>query len=216
VSSGAANDRAAPALWVGSNNAKKLAELTRILQPLGLALRTPKDLGRPYEPVEDQLDFAGNARVKAELLARLADGTALADDSGLCVDALGGRPGVHSARYGGPGLDDRGRLSRLLDELRDVPTQRRTAHFTCSLCVCGADGRVLAAIEERCEGTLLHAPAGAGGFGYDPIFVPREFAGDASKTFAALDAATKDRLSHRGKALRALAARLPALLGARD
>ncbi|MBL8731127.1 MAG: non-canonical purine NTP pyrophosphatase [Planctomycetes bacterium] len=200
-------------LWVGSNNQKKLAELTRILAPLGLTLRTPRDLGCAYAPVEDQPDFAGNARQKAVLLAQLAGAPALADDSGLCVDALGGRPGVLSARYGGEGLDDRGRLRRLLDELRGVPADRRTAHFTCSLCVAAADGRVLAAIEAICEGSLLDAPAGSGGFGYDPIFVPREFAGAADKTFAELDAATKDRLSHRGKALRQLAAELPMLLG---
>jgi len=202
-------------LWIGSNNQKKRAELARILAPLQLELRTPEQLGVPFDPVEDQPDFAGNARKKASELARLARGVALADDSGLCVDALGGQPGVWSARYGGPALDDRGRLLRLLDELRDVPPPRRSAHFTCSLCVCGPDGDVLAAIEERCEGTLLNAPAGSGGFGYDPIFVPLEFAGDPAKTFAALDAATKDRLSHRGKALRALATRLPAILGAR-
>jgi XTP/dITP diphosphohydrolase len=202
-----------PTLWIGTNNAKKRAELERILAPLGIDLRTPGQLGVPFDPVEDQPDFAGNARKKAELLAQLAGGVALADDSGLCVDALGGRPGVLSARYGGPGLDDRGRLLRLLDELKPVRPPHRTAHFVCSLCVCGPDGRVLAAIEERCEGTLLDAPTGQGGFGYDPIFVPREFADDPARTFAALDAATKDRLSHRGKALRALAGRLPALLG---
>ncbi len=199
-------------LWIGTNNKKKRAELERILLPLGVTLRMPDQLGAPFDPIEDQPDFAGNARVKAALLARLAGAVALADDSGLCVDALDGRPGVLSARYGGPGLDDRGRLLRLLDELRAVPAALRTAHFVCSLCVCGPDGAVLAAIEERCEGTLLTAPAGEGGFGYDPIFVPREFAGDATRTFASLDAATKDRLSHRGKALRALAGRLPALL----
>ena len=199
-------------LWIASNNAKKRHELERILAPLQLELRTPEQLGAPFAPVEDQPDFAGNARVKASLLARLARGVALGDDSGLCVDALDGRPGVLSARYGGPGLDDRGRLLRLLDELRHVPAERRGAHFTCSLCVCGADGGVLAAIEARCEGTLLAAPAGDGGFGYDPVFVPREFAGDPGRTFAVLDAATKDRLSHRGQALRALLARLPALL----
>lgn len=202
----------ASTLWIASNNPKKRAELERILAPIGLQLRTPDQLGVPFDPVEDQPDFAGNARVKAKALAQLARGIALADDSGLCVDALGGRPGVLSARYGGPGLDDRGRLLRLLESLRNVPETQRTAHFTCSLCLCGADGRVLAAIEERCRGTLLTAPAGEGGFGYDPIFVPAEFQGDATKTFAALDAATKDRLSHRGKALRALVAKLPALM----
>ncbi|MFN6195195.1 MAG: non-canonical purine NTP pyrophosphatase [Planctomycetota bacterium] len=198
-----------PTLWIGTNNKKKRAELERMLAPLGVTLRTPDELGQPFDPVEDQPDFAGNARVKASTLARLAGGVALADDSGLCVDALGGRPGVLSARYGGAGLDDRGRLLRLLDELRDVPAARRTARFVCSLCVCAADGRVLAAIEDACEGTLLDAPQGDGGFGYDPIFVPTQFAGDAARTFAAHDAATKARLSHRGNALRALAAAWP-------
>jgi XTP/dITP diphosphohydrolase len=199
-------------LWIGTNNAKKRAELERMLAPLGVALRTPAELGQPFAPVEDQPDFAGNARVKAQLLARLAHGIALGDDSGLCVDALGGRPGVLSARYGGPGLDDAGRTRALLAELRAVPAAQRTAHFVCSLCVCGPDGGVLAAIEERCHGTLLDAPSGMAGFGYDPIFVPVEFRGAPDMTFAHLDAMTKDRLSHRGKALRRLLGVLPGLL----
>jgi XTP/dITP diphosphohydrolase len=202
------------ALWIATNNAKKLRELQRLLQPLGVELHTPSRLGQPFAPVEDQPDFAGNARTKASLQARLANAPALGDDSGLCVDALEGRPGVLSARYGGPGLDDAGRVAHLLEELSCVPTPRRTAHFVCALSLCGADGRELIAIEERCEGTLLEAPSGDGGFGYDPIFVPVEFGGDPTRTFAMLDAAAKDRLSHRGKALRRLAAVLPALLGA--
>lgn len=203
-------------LWIGTNNGKKRAELDRLLHPLGITLRSPSQLGQPYEPVEDQPDFAGNARKKAALLAQLAGGIALADDSGLCVDALGGRPGVLSARFGGPGLSDRQRLLHLLETIAHVPEELRTAHFTCSLCVCGPDGAVLAAIEDTCEGTLLSAPTGDGGFGYDPIFVPTEFAGDPAKTFAALDAATKDRLSHRGKALRRLLQILPGLLRTAD
>lgn len=199
-------------LWIASNNRKKLAEFRRLLEPLGLDLRTPDQLGQPFEPVEDQPDFRGNARKKATLLASLAKGLALADDSGLCVDVLGGAPGVLSARYGGPDLDDRGRVDRLLSQIARVPGPQRTAHFTCSLCLSSAEGRVLAAIEEKCFGSLLTAPSGEGGFGYDPIFVPREFAGDPSKTFAQLDGPTKDRLSHRGKALRKLASLLPALL----
>ncbi|MDO8349402.1 MAG: non-canonical purine NTP pyrophosphatase [Planctomycetota bacterium] len=201
-------------LWLASNNGKKRIELQRLLDPLGIGLRLPVELGKPFEPIEDQPDFAGNARKKAELLARLARGTALADDSGLCVDALDGRPGVHSARYGGAGLTDRQRLDLLLAELAILPAASRTAHFTCSLCVCGPDGAVLAAIEATCDGTLLTAPTGDGGFGYDPIFVPLEFAGDPARTFAHLDAPTKDRLSHRGKALRQLRERLPDLLRA--
>jgi XTP/dITP diphosphohydrolase len=202
-------------LWIGTNNPKKLAELTRLLAPLGVTLRTPKDLDAPFEPVEDQPDFAGNARKKAALLAELAGAVAIADDSGLCVDALDGRPGVHSARYGGPDLDDRGRLLRLLEELQDVPAERRTARFVCSLCVAAPDGRVLAAIEETCEGVLRTAPTGDGGFGYDPIFVPVEHRDDMEQSFAVLGAAVKDRLSHRGKALRALVEQLPALLDER-
>ena len=131
-------------LWIGTNNPKKLQELTRLLAPLGVTLRTPKDLAAEFDPVEDQPDFAGNARKKAALLAELSGRVALADDSGLCVDALDGRPGVLSARYGGPGLDDRGRMLRLLEELEGVPHSERTARFVCSLCVAAPDGAVLA------------------------------------------------------------------------
>jgi XTP/dITP diphosphohydrolase len=196
-------------LWIASGNKKKRAELERLLAPLGVALHTPDELGVPFAPVEDQPDFAGNARVKAQALARLCGGVTIADDSGLCVDALHGRPGVHSARYGGAGLSDGERLQRLLDELRDVADAARTAHFTCSLCLCGPDGAVRIAVEEHCHGVLLRAPAGSGGFGYDPIFVADGQRGGAPPTtFAALDAASKDQLSHRGRALRALRERL--------
>lgn len=203
---------AARELWIATGNKKKLAELERMLLPLGIRLRTPKELGVPWDPVEDQPDFAGNARVKAQSLALAARGVALADDSGLCVDALGGRPGVHSARYGGEGLDDRGRLLRLLAEIAHVPDGERTARFRCSLCLCGPDGSVRAVAEGACEGVLLRAPRGDGGFGYDPAFVPvAMLAGrkpEATPTFAELDAEQKDRLSHRGHALRSLVARL--------
>ncbi len=198
-------------LWIATGNKKKRAELERLLATLSVRLRTPDELGVPFAPVEDQPDFAGNARVKARALAHLAGGVAIADDSGLCVDALGGRPGVLSARYGGPGLDDRGRLLALLAELDRVPAARRTAHFVCSLCLCGADGSVRAAVEGRCDGVLLPAPRGIGGFGYDPAFVALACLGEpVPPTFAELDAARKDALSHRGQALRALLARLAA------
>jgi XTP/dITP diphosphohydrolase len=121
---------------------------------------------------------------------------------------------VHSARYGGEGLDDRGRLLRLLDEIRDVPDGKRTARFVCSLCLCGPDGTVRATAEGACEGVLLRAPRGEGGFGYDPAFVPVALLGDAgphaAPTFAELDAAQKDTLSHRGAALQRLCAQLAA------
>ena len=203
-------------LWIASANPKKRAELEQLLQPLGLRLRTPAELDALFGPDEDQPDFAGNARIKALALARLTNGVALGDDSGLCVDALGGRPGVHSARYGGPGLTDTQRLSLLLAELRTVPDPARTAHFTCSLCLAGPEGPRVQ-VEGRCDGVLLRAPRGEAGFGYDPIFVP--LAGrdrQPPPTFAELDPQTKGRLSHRGRALRLLFDRLaaaPALLG---
>ena len=199
-------------LWIGSNNQKKRAELARLLEPLGFDLRTPDQLGKPFNPIEDQPDFAGNARKKATLLANLSGGIALADDSGLCVDALDGRPGVLSARYGGPDLDDRGRLTRLLEELQGVPTADRTGRFVCSLCVAAPGDRVLASIEAACEGMLRTEPTGSEGFGYDPIFVPMEHASDVNQSFAVLGADAKDRLSHRGKALRQLVCDLPQLL----
>lgn len=202
-----------PELWIGSNNTKKLGELTRLLEPFDITLRTPSELGQPFEPVEDQPDFAGNARKKATLLADLSGGIALADDSGLCVDALDGRPGVLSARYGGPGLDDRGRLLRLLEEMQDVPREQRTARFVCSLCVAAPGGKVLAGMEQACEGIVRTEPTGSGGFGYDPIFVPVEYAADPEQSFAVLGAEIKDQLSHRGKALRQLLEQLPKLLG---
>lgn len=202
-------------LWIASENAKKRAELARLLVPFGVTVKTPRDLGTrsgEYNPVEDQPDFAGNARKKAAALSRLCGERTIADDSGLCVDALGGRPGVRSARYGGPELDDRGRVQLLLRELADVPAGQRTARFVCSLCVCDGGGDVVATIEEHCEGTILTEPSGDGGFGYDPIFVPVEYRGDPARAFARLPPAEKDRLSHRGKALRQLARVLPALL----
>lgn len=203
-------------LWLASGNKKKRAELERILAPLAVTLRTPDELAVPFEPVEDAPDFAGNAAIKARALATLVRGVALADDSGLCVDFLGGRPGVHSARYGGPGLTDAQRLQRLLAEMVDVPDHRRGAHFQCSLCLCGPDGATRVAVTGRCDGVLLPAPRGGGGFGYDPAFVPRACLDESTPpTFAELDPARKDALSHRGQALRALLARLraaPALL----
>ena len=192
-------------LWIASNNAKKRRELERLFAPLQVQLHTPDELDAEFDPTEDQPDFAGNAQIKAKALAKLVGAITIADDSGLCVDALDGRPGVLSARYGGPGLDDRGRLEHLLTEMRDVPPAARTAHFTCCICLCGPDGKTRLVIEERCEGALLPQPRGARGFGYDPIFVANDCLDDQPVlSFAELGAERKDQVSHRGKALRAL------------
>jgi XTP/dITP diphosphohydrolase len=189
-------------LWLASGNKKKRAELERLLAPLGFALRTLDDAAAPVSIVEDAPDFAGNARIKAVSLARAVRAPALGDDSGLCVDALGGRPGVLSARYGGPGASDADKIAKLLAELRDVPLARRSARFVCSLCVADARGGVVAALEDTCEGHIALAASGGGGFGYDPVFVPAATRTSArAPTMAELDPAAKDAISHRGRAL---------------
>lgn len=191
-----------PDLWLATANEKKRKELERILAPLGFRLRTMQELANPLEIVEDAPDFAGNARKKAVTLAKTVASWALGDDSGLCVDALDGRPGVLSARYAGPGASDADRIQKLLRELAGRPPEQRKARFVCSICIADPDGQVRLEVEETCEGRILEASRGREGFGYDPVFSP-----DASRdrTFAELPAAEKDILSHRGKALRRLA-----------
>ena len=130
---------------------------------------------------------------------------AIADDSGLCVDALNGGPGVYSARYGGEGLDDRGRYMLLLNSLRGQTT--RAAHFACAIACAFPDGKTLTA-EGRCDGTIAFAPMGEGGFGYDPVF----FVPEKAKTFGQLTAEEKSAISHRGRALRDFSAKLETYL----
>ncbi|MCB9872223.1 MAG: RdgB/HAM1 family non-canonical purine NTP pyrophosphatase [Planctomycetes bacterium] len=192
-----------PELWVATGNAKKRVELERLLQPLGISLRLQSEAPQAVEVVEDCPDFAGNAAKKARALAAVVGAPAVADDSGLCVDALGGRPGVLSARYAGPDASDADRVAKLLAELRDTPDAARTARFVCSVCLVGSDGRICAAFEETCEGVIGIRPSGAGGFGYDPVFVAQPHV-STTTTFAELTAEQKDAISHRGKALRRL------------
>ena len=163
------------------------------------------------EVIEDTGTFVGNARKKARaLLARLpAPAWVLADDSGLCVDALGGAPGVDSAYYAGSPGDPAANLRKLVEVLSHTPPPKRDAHFTCVLVLVGSDGSE-AVFEGRCEGTLQTAPAGGAGFGYDPLFVP---AGHRL-TFAEMDESEKNRISHRALAWKALADHLRGLLAA--
>jgi len=153
--------------------------------------------------VEDTGSFAGNARKKARALReRLPAGAwALSDDSGLCVDALGGAPGVESAYYAGTQASGAQNLAKLVTVLREVPPDNRGAHYACVLVLIGPD-RIEHVFEARCDGRLLREPAGTGGFGYDPLFVPE----GQQRTFAELDAAVKNELSHRGRAWAKLAA----------
>ena len=198
-------------LWIATGNQKKLLELERLLGPMGITLRPMSQARVVPEIDEDAPDFAGNAKKKAAALATAVGGVAVADDSGLCVDALDGRPGVHSARYAGPEATDQDRVAMLLEELADVPPDRRSARFVCSVALCGPDGVLRASVEADCPGWIISAPRGEGGFGYDPVFVPDDRSSgdpDSAPTFAQLEVQDKDTISHRGQALRRLASLL--------
>jgi XTP/dITP diphosphohydrolase len=184
---------------LATTTAHNAAELGRLL---GAAVE-PLPGYRP--PVEDGASFSANARIKARSGRAVAppDAWVVADDSGLCVDALGGAPGIHSARFGDPGLDDEGRLRLVLERLRGAPD--RSAAYVCALVALGPEGREVEASGEL-RGSLAEAASGANGFGYDPIFVPAGW----ERTVADATAAEKDAISHRGRAARRLAAALAA------
>jgi XTP/dITP diphosphohydrolase len=194
--------RPRPRLLLASANQGKLRELRTILHGLPVELVGLTEVGRADPPeVEETGDtFLANALLKARAYAAWAGLAAVADDSGLEADALGGAPGVRSARYAGPGASDQVNLDKLLAELAGVPPERRTARFRCVAALHDpATGREDHA-EAAWEGRILDAPRGTGGFGYDPVFLPDGW----DRTSAEVDQATKDAASHRGKAFRAL------------
>ncbi|WP_281284221.1 RdgB/HAM1 family non-canonical purine NTP pyrophosphatase [Nocardioides litoris] len=195
---------------LASRNAKKIAEMERILAEHvpGVTVLGLDDVEAYPEPVEDAPTFEGNALIKARAGVAATGLPTIADDSGLCVDALNGMPGVLSARWSGPPKDDDRNNRLLLDQLADVPDERRTAHFRCAVAVVRPDGHEHVA-EGRMEGTVLREVRGEGGFGYDVLFVADDRPG---LTTAELDPAEKDAVSHRGRALRELAPLLPDLL----
>ena len=177
-----------------TNNAGKLKELRRILTRCGHEVKSLRELGVTLDPEETGTTFAENAKIKAEAFCKATGLPTVADDSGLCVDALNGAPGVYSARYGGPELDDTGRYRLLLENLRGQTP--RTAKFVSVITCCFPNGDVITARGE-CPGTIAFAPMGEGGFGYDPVF----FIPGLKKTFAQLSAQEKNAISHRGRAL---------------
>lgn len=186
---------------LATHNPKKLEELRDILSGLGVEVVNPAGVGVDIEVEETGTTFAENAMLKAQAISAAAKLPAIADDSGLCVDALNGGPGVYSARYGGEGLDDRGRCMLLLEGLRGQTT--RAAHFSCAVACAFPNGDTLTA-EGRCDGAIAFAPIGTEGFGYDPVFlVPGK-----GKTFGQLSAEEKSAISHRGKALAAFVEKL--------
>ena len=190
---------------LATHNPGKLKEMSAILAEFGVEVVSPKDLGITVDVEESGTTFAENAMLKAEAVCKAANLPAIADDSGLCVDALNGGPGVYSARDGGEGLDDKGRYQLLLNSMRGQTT--RAAHFACAIACAFPNGKTLTA-EGRCNGTIAFAPMGEGGFGYDPVF----FVPEKAKTFSQLTAEEKNEISHRGKALEAFAKKLETYL----
>ena len=189
---------------VATGNKHKLEEFQRILEPLGIEAVSPKEVGTVLDVEENGTTFAENARIKARALHEQTGLAVVADDSGICVDALGGAPGVYSARYKGENTPHSEKIAALLEELRDVPHKERTARFVAAICCILADGTLIEC-EGVCEGFVGFAPEGAGGFGYDPVFFMED-----GRSFGTLSAEEKDERSHRGRALRALAQQLRA------
>lgn len=186
---------------IATHNQHKLQELQRILAPLGVEAITA-DLS---EVEETGTTFAENAFLKAQSACRETGLPAVADDSGLEVEALDGRPGVYSARYAGENATDAQRMEKLLGELEGVPAEKRGARFVSAVCCVFPDGERIQ-VEGECPGAIAFAPAGEDGFGYDPVFLCGE------KTFAQMTAAEKDAVSHRGKALEKFSQALEAFL----
>lgn len=187
-------------LRLATGNAHKLREFREILAPLGVAVRGLDEVG-PLEVVEDGATFAENAVKKAAALVQRTGEPAVADDSGLVVDALGGAPGVRSARYAGvSGADqDAANRRKLLDALRGVPEAQRSARFVCALAYC-EPGAATHVLQGTLEGRIIASERGEGGFGYDPLFVPEA----ETRTLAEMSAHEKHAISHRGRALRQL------------
>jgi len=192
-----------PQLLIATTNPGKVAEITVLLA--GLPCRVSGLTALP-EAAETGATFTENALIKAEHYHALTGWLTLADDSGLVVDALGGAPGIYSARYAGAGASDAARIAKLLDELKDVPAARRTARFVCSVALVGPHLR--RTFEGTCEGVIAREPRGDGGFGYDPIFIDAEL----GRSFAELTREEKAARSHRGRALAAARSFLEQLL----
>jgi XTP/dITP diphosphohydrolase len=198
-----------PLVVLGTGNRKKGLELAGLFAGLGLDCRTLAEMENPVTVSEDGRTFAENAALKATRQARHLGCWVLAEDSGLAVDALGGAPGVFSARYSGPDATDASNNRRLLAELGDIPAEKRTAGYVCHMTLSDPTGRIRAESEGTCRGRIAAEPRGTHGFGYDPLFEVVEY----HRTFGELGPAVKSALSHRARAARRL---IPALTGLVD
>lgn len=191
-------------LIAATNNAHKVVEFKRILEPLGFTVLSQKEAGIHVEAEETGTTFEENAYLKAKAVYDASGLPTVADDSGIAVDALNGAPGVYSARYGGPGLNDVDRYEKLLHEMDGIPDEKRTARFVCAISLILSSDQVFG-FTGVCEGKIGYGPRGENGFGYDPIFM----VGD--KSTAELLPEDKDKISHRGQALRKMEQMLSAM-----
>jgi XTP/dITP diphosphohydrolase len=183
-------------LVLATRNPGKVEELKALLADMDVNVLSLCDFPDLHEIEETGKTFAENAEIKATAVARIAGKLTLADDSGLEVDALGGQPGVQSARFGGPGASDRDKYRKLLDLLQGVPDEARAARFRAAVCIATPEGETVA-VEGTCEGVIAREPAGQGGFGYDPIF----YIAEHGQTMAEIPSDVKNRISHRARAM---------------
>lgn len=206
-------------ICAATNNPGKLKELRRILERMGHQVKSLGELGIQLDPEETGTTFAENARIKAEAFCKASGLPTVADDSGLCVDALDGAPGVYSARYAGRHGDDAANNRKLLGEMENVPDGQRGARFVSAVCFMLPGGRTLT-VEGVCPGSIAFTQSGSNGFGYDPLFVP-DYVGLPGgamapnltrRSYAELADAEKDAISHRGRAMEKLQTELPAFL----
>ena len=188
----------APPLILGTHNQKKGAELNELLAPHGIEVRTLAEFDFAIEVAEDGNSFADNACKKATQYAQHLNHWVLGEDSGICVDALDGGPGIFSARFSGDDATDQSNNKHLLDALSNVPLEKRTAHYVCHVALADRNGQVMVQHEEICQGRIRFEPSGSGGFGYDPLFEVREY----HRTFGELGRSVKSALSHRARAMR--------------
>ncbi len=185
-------------LVLGTHNRKKGVELEKLLQPFGFELKTLADYPNSIEVVEDGDSFEANARLKATQQAQHLNQWVIGEDSGLCVKALNGEPGIHSARFSGDDATDEKNNAELLHRLEGVPQAKRGAFYVCHVTLADPNGTVAIDCEDTCHGQIVTVPRGGGGFGYDPLFEIREY----HKTFGELGSTVKSTLSHRSRAIR--------------
>lgn len=180
---------------IATHNNHKVTEFKRILEPLGVEVISQKDAGFDVEVVEDGTTFAENAKLKALSVSRAGNCVAIADDSGICIDAFDGGPGIYSSRFLGEDTPYTEKNAIILDRLKDVPDEKRTARYVCAICCIFPNGDVIET-EGRCEGKMGYESKGGNGFGYDPIFMVDD------RSLAEISDAEKDEISHRGVALK--------------